>query len=309
MRPLFRWAFACMNWLKQHGPILLIRWIAKLPLIGARAAGSLAGRIAWLSQSSGAVITQKNLKLCFPDMPNTQRKALAKRSLIETSKTFCELGAIWLWPDKKLQPTIKQIEGGELFEQAKADNKGVIVITPHLGNWEVLGYQLAKMGGITCMYLRPDNPDLDQLMINGRGLRGIKLAPADRSGVMTTFKLLKRREVSGILPDQVPEDGAGAFAPFFGQSAYTMKLVSTLAAKTQCKVVIAYAKRVPGGFDVVIKAARDGIDSTDLATSLAAMNASVEDAIKEIPEQYQWAYKRFKKRSDGQRKFYQSIKL
>ena len=79
-----------MNWLKQHGPIWLIRFLALFPLSWARGLGSLAGRLAWLSQSSASQIAQKNLKLCLPELEVSERQALAKTSVIETSKTFCE---------------------------------------------------------------------------------------------------------------------------------------------------------------------------------------------------------------------------
>ena len=110
----------------------------------------------------------------------------------------------------------------------------------------------------------------------------------------------------GILPDQVPGGTGGMFAPFMGIEANTVKLVSRLIDRTECEVVSLCAIRRPNGegFDMVFKPADPGIYSKDLATSIAALNRSIEAAIESHPEQYQWEYKRFRDQPEGQPSFY-----
>jgi KDO2-lipid IV(A) lauroyltransferase len=108
----------------------------------------------------------------------------------------------------------------------------------------------------------------------------------------------------GILPDQQPKGGDGVFAPFFGVEALTMTLLPRLAARTGATVLYAYCERIdaPGAapaFALRIEAAPDGIASDDAAEGARALNAGVERIARRDPAQYQWTYKRYKRRPPG----------
>ena len=132
------------------------------------------------------------------------------------------------------------------------------------------------------------------------------ILPAGTKGVRRVMKALKRGEMIGILPDQEPDKTGGIHAPFFGIQALTMKLVPQLAAQTGSPVLCAYAERLPDaeGFDLYFAEADPDISSRDLALAAAAMNRSVEDCVSKFPEQYQWEYKRFNTRPEGEPRFY-----
>ena len=119
-------------------------------------------------------------------------------------------------------------------------------------------------------------------------------------------KALKRGEQIGILPDQEPKLEGGVFASFFSVQALTMTLVSGLIARTGAKVVCGYAERLPKGrgYGVHFKQVDPLIYDPDLKESVEGLNRSVEACVKQLTEQYQWEYKRFKRRPDGSR-FYQ----
>ena len=106
---------------------------------------------------------------------------------------------------------------------------------------------------------------------------------------------LRAGEVVSMMPDQEPPDARGKFAPFFGEPALTMTLATNLIQRTGAKAICAYCKRVGGGnYEIVFRPADEDIYSPDCGTALAAMNKSIERCVLDCPEQYQWAYKRFK---------------
>ncbi len=113
-------------------------------------------------------------------------------------------------------------------------------------------------------------------------------------GLRQLVRALRGGGLAAVLPDQVPVAGAGVVAPFFGHGAYTMALAGKLLARVDAEVVVATARRVPGGFSVRIDSVPAGIRDPDPAVSAAAMNRAAEDAVAAHPEQYQWEYKRYR---------------
>lgn len=199
-----------------------------------------------------------------------------------------------------LEPRILRVHGRDVLARALATGKGVLLLAPHIGNWEVLGLYLARQAAVTSLYQPPDMATLDKVIRSSREKSGATLVPTNRRGVAALVRALKAGNVSAILPDQVPDKRAGgAFAPFFGHPALTMTLVTNLRRSAGCQVVAGLARRVPGGFEIHFLEAADGIDSDDEARALAALNATVEACVAICPEQYQWEYKRFRKQPDG----------
>jgi KDO2-lipid IV(A) lauroyltransferase len=273
---------------------LVVRLLARLPLSISRAIGHLAGRLAWWANGRSAKVTRINIAHCFPELDAQQQRTLAMQSLSETGKTAAEAGAIWRNSWAWLQSNIVAYEGDDLLRAKLAEGKGVLVLAPHHGNWEVVAPYLASVGQLTAMYQPLDNPKLDELVLAGRSKLNISMAPTNRKGVMMLFKALQAGGIVGILPDQVPgRDAGGQLAPFMGKPAMTMTLVHGLVQKTGCAVCSCYAERVEGGFKLVVIDADPAIFSADQATSLAGLNASVEACVRRAPAQYQWEYKRF----------------
>ncbi len=246
-----------------------------------------------------------NIDFCFPEMDDRERDALARVSLEETGKFAGEMGMAWIWAAGRTLKKIRHIHNEEIMAEALAGGKGVIIIAPHLGNWEILGLYMSQAYPLTSMYRPPKIELMDKLIKKKREREGSKLAPANVKGVRMAMKALKAGEVLGILPDQEADKGSGVFAPFFSQDAYTMKLLPQLAAQTGAVVVSAYAQRLPGaeGFDIYFHRVADEVNNKDLVVSATAMNAEVERCVRQVPEQYQWEYKRFQHRPDGGRMY------
>jgi Kdo2-lipid IVA lauroyltransferase/acyltransferase len=275
---------------------LFINLLGRLPLSFGRALGALVGLLLWHSNSRPAKITRENLHLCWPELSDQQREQLGRHSLMETGKTAPEAAAVWSRPSHWLERRILSADGEELMHSYLAEGRGLLVLAPHLGNWEVVAPFVAGFAPLTALYQPPSLPALDALVLKGRSKDNIDMAPTNRRGVTQLLKALKRGEIVGILPDQVPEVGNGAeVAPFFGQPALTMTLVHSLIQRTGCAVLIVYAERVPGGFKMVVLPVDDEIYSEQAPVSVAALNRSVEACVRRAPEQYQWEYKRFRR--------------
>jgi len=248
-----------------------------------------------------ARITRTNLGLCFPELTQPQLDQLAKDSLIETAKTACELGRIWIRAAPQALEHIVCVSGQEILQSALNDSKGVIILAPHLGNWELCGLFLDSKCQSTYLYKPPKLAAFEEAMLAYRGRLGAQLAPTTGKGVAMLVKALGRGEIVGILPDQEPNWDSGVFAPFFGVDALTMTLVAKLARRTGARVLSIFAKRLANGqgFEIVVAEARAGIDNVDLDLAAKALNETVEDCVRQAPSQYQWEYRRFKRQADG----------
>ena len=294
-----------MKHLKGWLSISVLYLLALLPLRMAQSLGEYVGKRTYKSRKKAYKITKMNIELCFPELNAAQQDALVKESLIETGRLAGEMGMSWIWSPGRVIKKIRKIHNEEYLSEALSDGKGVILIAPHLGNWEVLGLHLSTKYKLTSMYRPPKIELMDRLVRRKRARLGSKLAPANVKGVRMAMKALKAGEVLGILPDQEADKGSGIFAPFFGQESYSMKLLPQLAAQTGAAVISAYAKRLPDGqgFEIFFHRATDKINDKDLLSSATAMNAEVELCVRQIPEQYQWEYKRFQHRPDGTRMY------
>jgi KDO2-lipid IV(A) lauroyltransferase len=182
-----------------------------------------------------------------------------------------------------------------LLRAELAQGKGLLVLAPHLGNWEVVAPYLASIAPLTAMYQPSGAQALDNLILSGRSKNNIQMAPTNRKGVSMLLKALQGGTIVGILPDQVPEKNSGGEpALFYGRYAMTMTLIHSLIDRTQCRVVSTFAQRVPGGYKLVTLPADPMIYSADQAESLQGLNKSVEACVSLAPAQYQWEYNRYR---------------
>jgi KDO2-lipid IV(A) lauroyltransferase len=278
-----------------------------LPLRAAHALGAILGSLLLVIPNRRRRTAETNLKLCFPDLNETRRRQLMRQSLREYVKGFTELGVLWTRDADTVRALVREVRGREHLDRALARGKGVIVAAPHLGAWEMIGLFCSLNHRLTSLYRAPPMAALDALMRRVRGRFGSNLVPPNPRGLRAMVEALHRGEVVGILPDQVPARGAGSvFAPFFGIQTNTMVLLSRLVEKTHASVVFAYAERLARGrgFRIHVLPAPAAIGGKSPEASAAAVNAMVEQCVRALPEQYQWAYKRFRVRPLGEKNFY-----
>lgn len=295
-----------MKSLKTAVVIGLFQLLSLIPLSLARKLGRQLGRFAWLLNGQSRRVTEENIAICFAQMSEQDRTELAKKSLQHLGMLAMESAYVWRRPLPQLFARMTKVDGLEHWEAARAAGRGVLVLGPHIGNWEILGFYLQSLGQITFMYQPPENPAFDLLIRQARCRNGAELAPTNTSGVKAQLRALKRNEMVGVLPDQVPPLESGDFAPFFGIPALTVTMAHKLIQRTGSRVVIVYAKRViaSNDFHIVFEPVAEELYSEDALVSLRGLNQSVENCVRKAPEQYQWEYKRFKKQPDGEKKYY-----
>lgn len=265
---------------------LLFRLLAYLPLPLLHNLGALAGWLSWIFSPRYRRHLAENLAAA--GLSECKTSAIA-----EAGKTIIELPKIWLRPQAEVLGRITTVSGWEMVEAAAQAGRGILFLTPHLGCFEITAQYIASRKPITVLYRKPKQPWLVPLIERGRG-GNFKLAPADMSGVRRLLKALKNGEAVGMLPDQVPGQGEGVWAPFWGRPAYTMTLAARLA-ETGATVLLTYAERLPygAGYSLRFLPLSQAL-SGDLTQRAAQLNAELETIIRQCPAQYLWGYNRYK---------------
>lgn len=279
--------------------LLLTKTLGRLPLRWAQACGSFLGHLALLFNISMVKVTRRNISYCMAQLTQAEREQLVRASVLETARLALEMPVIWCTDDTVLKGFIKNVQGLEHLEAARAAGKGLVVLAPHLGNWEVLGRYLVNIGPLISMFQPPKLVKFGEFVKAGRSRSGSGLAATDRRGLAQVISHLKSGGITGVLPDQAPKDAnSGMLAPFFGRPAFTPTFVCKLVHNLGCGAVFGYAKRVPGGFDIIFNPVPAAFYSEQLDEAVAALNEGVAQSVAQIPEQYQWEYKRFKHNGD-----------
>lgn len=264
--------------------------LSQLPLSTIHRLGSALGYLMrWLSPASAKVQASNLNQSQLVSLDNVKNTLDA--NLRETGKGLLETLAILQLPENQLIHLVKAVHHWHLIDEAITQNKGIIFLTPHLGCFEITSIYYGSKHPITVLYRPPKLKFLHKLIEQGRQRTGVTLAEANASGVRKLMQALKRGEAIGILPDQIPAEGEGEWAPFFGKPAYTMTLASKLAEKTGASIIMAFGERLPNGQGYDIHLSK--VDS--IATN-ALLNQAIERQIAQCPSQYLWQYDRYKVR-------------
>jgi KDO2-lipid IV(A) lauroyltransferase len=282
--------------------IALLRLCARLSFPVAQRLGRKLGSLLYYVPNSLRHVARINLRDCLPELSAAERHRLLQTSLQQTCCTLLEAPRLWTQPAADTLKLVTEVSGETQVREAMQSGRGVIICAPHLGAWEMVGLYCAAHYPMTSLYRPPRLAGLDAWLRAGRERSGAQLVPTDASGIRRLLGALQRHEMIGILPDQEPGRSDGAvLAPFFGIPAKTMTLLPRLASRSRAAVIFAYAERLPQarGFHLHFAAAPAGIDADDPITAATALNAGVEACVRQLPEQYQWTYKRFKTRSPG----------
>lgn len=285
----------------------MLLWLfAIMPLWLSHAIGFLIGLAGNLFHNELRYTARINIRLCLPQLLPRQQLQLCRRYLIETGKNFTETSAMLLWPRWLILRMVKSVSGEELVQQAQAEGKGVIFAIPHQGSWEMIGLYCSSRYPMTSLYRPARLQAMDAVIRRGRERFGANLVPTDNRGVKALLKALSRGETVAILPDQVPAQGQGQYAPFFGITAYSASLLSRLTQKTDAVVIFTYAERLSRGrgYHIHFLPAPEEINVTDLQQSVRAVNRGVEMCVTKCIQQYQWGYRRFKDQPPGQPEYY-----
>ena len=269
--------------------VFLFRLLSWLPLSALHALGGLLGWLVyWLSPTYRRHLREN---LAQAGLPAALRYAVAA----ETGKQMLELAKIWMHPLEKAIPLVTEVTGWEHVEAAQQAGKGIVFLTPHLGCFEITAQYLSSFGDITVLYRQPKSAVAEELILRGRKRAHLHLAPADLSGVRALIKALKKGEMVGMLPDQAPRTGEGAWLKFFGRYAYTMTLAARLT-ETGAVALLTWGERLPGGRGFRVHFAPPSQPLTGATVDRAQqINWEIEALIRQCPSQYLWGYNRYKR--------------
>jgi KDO2-lipid IV(A) lauroyltransferase len=215
-----------------------------------------------------------------------------------------ELPWVWMRPHTPPLGDLIQWDGAEHFEQAMQAGRGVIILSPHLGCWEIGAQAIAekfgsRFGPMVALFRPARKPWLEPVVANARTRPYLDSAPTSLAGVRTLIRTLRGGGYTAILPDQVPPQGQGVWAPFFGRDVYTMTLLAKLAQQTGAQVMLTWCERLPIGEGFCmhmqpLNAPELSDPKTTPEAAAAVVNRAVETMVRHAPGQYLWGYPRDK---------------
>jgi KDO2-lipid IV(A) lauroyltransferase len=273
--------------------LTLFRWFATLSLGISQRLGAFLGWVAY------ACSPTYRRRLAANALQAGLSPAQRRGAVASAGRMVMELPYLWMRPpESSILPRVR-FENEGLLQAALERGKGVLLLTPHMGCFEVTAQAIAERFGklqpITVLYRPARQPWLQPLVRTSREREHLMAAPATLSGVRQMMRALRRGEMVGLLPDQVPPQGMGVWTPFFGRPAYTMTLAGGLVQKTGAVLLLTWGERLSGGRGFVQRfyefpeALPD--DETEAA---AAVNRAMEKLIMQCPQQYLWGYNRYK---------------
>jgi len=272
---------------------ILLEILSYLPIRIQYQLAGVMGFIVARTHNQVAILTDKNIRLCFGGLNRSKQLSLAKTSIRHTCISLIELASIWCWPAHKI---LAKIEQQNVCEQFLHCQKGRLVIAPHLGSWELLNIWLAERGNLFSLYKPQRNASIDNFIFQSRSRNGAQLVPTDASGLRKLIKGLKRGATVMILPDQKPgRDSAQINSNFFGHAASTTTLIRNICKSIDCDVFIGamYRLESPTTFSLSIESLDHNALAASERDSAQYLNDQIELRVRSHLGQYQWGYERF----------------
>lgn len=304
-RPHFRAAFFhpkfWLLWLGLGVLWLVVQLPYKVQLCIGRVLGGLMYRVA----GDRRRIAARNLELCFPEKTAAERERLLKENFASTGIAFFEMAMSWWWSKPRLAK-LAHVEGLEHLEHAQREGKGVILMAFHFTTLEIGAALLGQKHTIDGMYREHNNPLFDFIQRRGRERHNADSLAVERDDVRGMLKLLRSGRAIWYAPDQDYGAKQSIFVPLFGIPAATVTATSKFAKLGKAQVVPFTQQRLAdgSGYKLVIHAPLSDFPGESDEADCLRINQWVERAIRECPEQYLWAHRRFKTRPPGEPKLY-----
>ncbi|MGN5518392.1 lysophospholipid acyltransferase [Halopseudomonas sp. Lyrl_26] len=293
---------------KLKGAIVVgsLKLFARLPFGVAQRVGAFVGWLMWKLPNRSREVVRTNLRHCFPELSEQEREHLVGETLINIGRSFAESACAWMWDPARTVGLIREVEGEHLLDEALASGKGVVGITSHLGNWEVLNHWYCRKCSPIIFYRPPKQKAVDELLQRQRTQLGNKVAASTREGIISVMREVRKGGAVGIPADPEPALKSGLFVPFFGVQALTSKFVPGLLKGHAARGIFLHCVRLPdhSGFKVIVEQAPEALYSEDEQEAVTALSATIGSYVRRWPSQYMWSMKRFKKRPAGEKKWY-----
>ena len=282
------------------GLIWLLHW---LPLSILAPLGRAAGWLLYMLAGERRRVVLTNLRLCFPDLGESERVRLARDHFAVFTRSLLEHGILWWGNHARVLRTVR-IEGLENWQAVAG--RPVILLAPHFVGLDMGGIRIAAEHRIVSVYSKQKNPVFDAVLYHGRTRFVMPELYSRQDGIRPVAKAIKKGLPFYYLPDMDFGERDSIFVPFFGVPAATITGLARIAALTGAVVVPAVTRQLSGGGGYVLRfyPAWENFPGGGLAADTRRMNGFIEDRVREMPEQYYWLHKRFKTRPQGEPRFY-----
>jgi len=293
--------------LRRLGSWLGVAFLWSLHLLPNRAIAAFGRAVGAVAFRFGrGRVTRINLALCFPDMPEAEREALGRAHFRSLGRALAEQSIFWFGPVERAMKMVK-LTGGEHFDRLRG--KPVIVFAPHFVGLNLGGPKVAyTWPGSASIYSRQKNPVFDRLLYHGRVRFGAPKLLSRQDGMLAIVRSLREGRMFYFLPDMDFGPRDAIFVPFFGVPTATVTAMPRLAKLARATVVPMVTRQLEDGYEVIVYPPWEDYPGEDVEADVRRMNAFIEERVKEIPEQYFWAHKRFKTRPPGESNPYQKKK-
>ena len=291
---------------------LLFSTLGRLPRPFAITTGRGLARAAYLIGWKFWRIGDLNLKMAFPEMSRGERKCLLRDSVVNLGRHMGEFSRFSSLTPESLRETI-DCKGLENLDAARARGRGVIMITGHVGAWEMISFALSAFGySFDFLVRRIENPAIERLIDETRtrfGNRTIDKRGAARSMLAT----LRKGGMLGLLVDINVVRDKGIFVDFFGVPASTTFMAAKLALRTGAAILPVFApweerrRRFVISIGAPLTIERSGDEREDIRQLTSKFTKIVEDCVRRHPDQWLWIHKRWRTRPVGEKNFYEAI--
>lgn len=279
---------------KTNGLAWLLRIFHYAPLPLLQSLAKMIANILSVLPSFKTIQTIRlNIEIALGDLSEADHERISKLAIQNELTSYFEFMQIWQNNNQQNLALIHQVHGHSYFKQALNEEKGVVLIIPHFGTWEVMNAWISQHTDLTIMYMPIKNPSMNQIVLDARQREGATLVQTNETGVKQIFKALKGGGTTVILPDHTPKQG-GELVPWFGVPVESSQLCAKMIQKTGARALVLYALRNDqSGFDIHIEAMGQQIyDRTQNGTAI--IHQHIEQLIRRHPQHYHWSYKRFK---------------
>ena len=278
----------------------LLHWLP-LPLLGR--IGEAIGALLYRVMGPRRRITLVNLKLCMPELDDTEREALARRHFGAYARSILERGILWWASEARLRRLIK-VEPDVPLADFQAGP--LILLCPHFVCLDVAGVAIALEASACSVYSQQQNSVFDTALRRGRErFHPVKIFTRD-AGIKPVIRAMREKLPFFMLPDMDFGIKDAAFVPFFGVPAATLTAPARIAAATAAGVIPVIATYLPHyrGWTVRFHPRWIDFPGDDIIAATRRVNAFIEEAVRQAPAQYLWTHKRFKTRPPGSKGFY-----
>ena len=276
--------------------VLLLWLVHFLPMRTIAALGAGLGSLIYLFGRGR--VTRINLALCFPGMPEAQRNAIARRHFRMLGRNALEL-SLMVWGSEESLLELVGVEGMEHLTNERG--KPVIVLAPHFIGLNMGGIRVGHaIPGSASIYSKQKNPVLDRIFWRARTRFGEPVLVSRQEGLRAAIRVIKSGKAFYFLPDMDFGIKDAIFSPFFGVPTATITALPRLAKLTGACVIPVVTRQVGNGYVARFYPKWEDYPSGDVAADVRRMNAFIEERVREMPDQYFWAHKRFKTRPPGE---------